>query len=148
MSEEDYQKVKLLEKILSALTGKNVKFTLPKKNSIKIGYIQSYFLENSKKFLISDISKGIDLFIGEENFLNQGIGTAALKIFLRNYVFIDDSVKYACIDPEVKNKRAIRAYEKVGFKHVNTDYDDYSKLLTYYMVIDRDDFLTLSDTMV
>lgn len=35
MSEEDYQKVKLLEKILSALTGKNVKFTLPKRVEVK-----------------------------------------------------------------------------------------------------------------
>ncbi len=138
----------ITNKYMKRLKEDVIEMFIIKKNNVKIGFIQTYLLEDPKQFMISDKCKGIDLFIGDEKFLNQGFGTETLKRFLKNKVFSDSSIKFACIDPEVKNKRAIRAYEKVGFKHVNTDFDKYSKLLTYYMVIDRDDFLTLSNTMV
>lgn len=59
---------------------------------------------------------GVDLSIGDASDLSRGIGTAALKAF----VDILGSLGHATIiiDPDPENARAIRAYEKAGFKTV------------------------------
>lgn len=105
-----------------------------------IGLIQTYFVDDLKPFKIFDIAKGIDLFIGEVDYINKGYGTDIMKRFLQHQVFNDETVRYACIDPEVANERAIRVYEKVGFQIVNIAYDNHSKLLTCYMILKREDF--------
>lgn len=76
-----------------------------------IGYFQHYH--------IPDGSIGIDQFIGEENYLDRGIGTRALGMFIEMIVreHEPDSI---ILDPSPDNKRAIRCYEKVGFRHYET----------------------------
>lgn len=60
---------------------------------------------------------GIDLFIGENNYWNQGIGTKMLSAVIK-YIFEQLQAVKIVIDPDVSNARAIRCYEKCGFVKV------------------------------
>lgn len=57
---------------------------------------------------------GIDIFIGEPDARDHGVGTEAIRTML-GYLFETKQVHLVTIDPEVKNGRGIRAYEKAGF---------------------------------
>lgn len=59
-------------------------------------------------------SVGVDLSIGDAANLSKGIGSAALKAFVDRL----RSEGHACIliDPDAANGRAVRAYEKAGFR--------------------------------
>jgi len=109
--------------------------------STPIGLIQTYFMDSFNPYNILDISsKGIDLFIGEREFVNKGYGTRVIIEFLKLWVFSNPDIQYACIDPEVANERAIHVYKKVGFQIHHIGYDEDSKLLTCYMLLKREDF--------
>ena len=100
----------------------------PSESVSPIGYIQSYQEE--------DGGIGIDLFLGEERFLHRGIGTQVLQSFLQQ--MIDrHAPPYFIIDPQLENTRAIRCYEKVGFRHITTVMNEAGKL-AYMMRLDRD----------
>jgi RimJ/RimL family protein N-acetyltransferase len=77
-----------------------------------IGYFQYYFA--------TDNSIGIDQFIGEEEFLNRGVGEQAIKMFVE-MITRRHRPNWIVLDPSPENKRAIRCYEKVGFKHYETE---------------------------
>lgn len=74
-----------------------------------IGYLQYY----------SDVpgTFGIDQFIGEPGLWNQGIGTRAVSLLLK-YLFRSENASKVITDPRVENLRAIRCYEKCGFRKV------------------------------
>ena len=76
-----------------------------------IGYFQYYFSENGEI--------GIDQFIGEENYLNKGVATKTIKMFV-DMIARRHEPKAIILDPSPENKRAIRCYEKVGFRHYET----------------------------
>ena len=57
---------------------------------------------------------GIDIFIGEAEARDRGVGREALRVLL-SYLFEVKRVHRVTIDPEVGNTRAIRAYERAGF---------------------------------
>ena len=59
-------------------------------------------------------SAGIDIFIGEPDARDHGLGTEALRTLLQ-YLFETKGLKRVTIDPEPSNRRAVRAYEKAGF---------------------------------
>jgi len=88
-----------------------------------IGYIQSYDAEKSyegwwiKYGEQSPGTVGLDLFIGETDYLKKGCGTLILKKFIEN-LFEKPEVKKIIVDPNPKNIDAICCYEKVGFKKV------------------------------
>ncbi|MCX7595808.1 MAG: acetyltransferase [Fischerella sp.] len=89
-----------------------------------IGYIQYYYLNDlddrdRQKYCLDNTDNvyGIDLFIGETNYWNQGIGTQVLSVFV-NYLFEELQAVKIVIDPDVRNTRAIRCYEKCGFQKV------------------------------
>lgn len=104
------------------------------KNDKDIGFIQTYIIDEPAAFLVKEKIKGIDLYIGDINFVHKGHGKNIIEQFVKNYIFNDPSIRFAGIDPEVENIIAIKAYEKSGFKHVNTEYN---KNMTYYMILDR-----------
>ena len=87
-----------------------------------IGYIQSYLLADYPAYeaLVQEKGAGIDLFIGEPDLINKGIGTEVIKRFVEDVVFADLSIDTCIIDPEMTNAAAIRAYEKAGFVPVRT----------------------------
>ncbi|WP_299868852.1 GNAT family N-acetyltransferase [uncultured Hoeflea sp.] len=59
-------------------------------------------------------SVGVDLSVGLEENLGRGLGSAALKAFVK--MLIAEGCRDIIIDPDAANARAIRAYEKAGFE--------------------------------
>lgn len=59
-------------------------------------------------------SVGVDLSVGLEENLGKGLGTAALKAFVR--MLIAEGWRDILIDPDAANARAVSAYEKAGFE--------------------------------
>jgi len=55
------------------------------------------------------------IFIGEKEYWGHGYGTEAIKLFLR-YLFVDKGLHKVAVTVSDFNKRAIRAYEKCGFR--------------------------------
>ncbi|HUS12695.1 MAG TPA: GNAT family N-acetyltransferase [Pyrinomonadaceae bacterium] len=76
-----------------------------------IGYFQYY--------LVPEGSIGIDQFIGEEEYINRGVGTKAIQMFVE-MIRRERKPTSIILDPSPENKRAIRCYEKAGFKHYET----------------------------
>jgi len=89
-----------------------------------IGYIQTYlvgdYLEYSQLVNVDEKAAGVDLFIGEKEFIHIGLGKQILKKFLKDYVFPLTGAECCIIGPEPKNRVAVRAYEKAGFKYLKT----------------------------
>jgi aminoglycoside 6'-N-acetyltransferase len=75
------------------------------------GMIQ-YFEENDEEFRHASV----DLFLGAP-YQDRGLGTDSVRTLVRH--LIDDrGHRRVTIDPAAHNERAIRCYEKVGFKRV------------------------------
>lgn len=88
-----------------------------------IGYIQTYPISHDEEYArLVDVedSAGVDLFIGEVEYLYRGLGASILRRFLRVVVFNNADVKTCVIGPEPKNTAAVRAYEKSGFRYFKT----------------------------
>lgn len=110
-----------------------------------IGYIQSYKIWDYPEFgeaLGYDKSTAaIDIFIGEKEFIGRGLGSVIIKKFLKEIVFEEKGVTVCLIDPEPENKRAIKSYEKAGFRYVRTLQVPSERDLTYLMEIKREDLM-------
>jgi len=100
-------------------------------NGDPIGYIQccDLFAYRNKcknpKGLFTKENPGtycLDLFIAEENLLNKGIGTQVIRQFTQK-LLSEFQAKRILIDPAASNKRAIRCYEKCGYKIVRHEND-------------------------
>lgn len=61
--------------------------------------------------------RGIDQFLAEAHALNRGLGTAMVRAFIAE-LFADQAVTKIQTDPRPTNARAIRCYEKSGFRRV------------------------------
>lgn len=57
----------------------------------------------------------LDLFVADEAHRGQGVGQKALAQ-LRDEVFATTLAVAVCVFPSVRNERAVRAYEKAGFR--------------------------------
>ena len=97
-----------------------------------IGYIQEY--------PASENSSGIDLFIGEIDFLHRGLGAPIVRQFLNDIVFANQVVESCIIDPAVSNLGAIRAYEKAGFRFFKTETNPGEAEAHHMMRIGREEF--------
>ena len=88
---------------------------------VPIGYLQYYPLPEEEMTAYEADRDGlhfaIDLFIGEPGCRNRGIGTTALRAIV-DYLFDVRRADSVYIDPATRNKRAIRCYEKCGFRAV------------------------------
>jgi RimJ/RimL family protein N-acetyltransferase len=90
------------------------------------GYIQYWFIgqhqteewakDNPWLLELPAEAVGVDISIGDVENLSIGIGTTVLHAFVSKLV----SDGYTCIiiDPDPENTRAVRAYEKAGFKPI------------------------------
>lgn len=87
-------------------------------DGLPIGYIQTYNAYDFKRSKpltgLSEDLGAFDMFIGEASYLNKGLGSRALALFLDTY----SEHKYTFADPDCDNLAAIRAYEKAGFKKI------------------------------
>jgi aminoglycoside 6'-N-acetyltransferase len=113
-----------------------------------IGYLQYYALDEMPETdrQLYDLENpggtfGMDLFIGETEYWNQGIGCKVVSKII-DFLFDEFGATRVVIDPETWNTRAINTYEKCGFKKVKLlpkhelhegEYHD-----SWLMAIDRD----------
>jgi aminoglycoside 6'-N-acetyltransferase len=74
---------------------------------------------DGRSYSVEDIERvyGIDLFIGEPDWWNKGIGTKAVSLLIKHLCFTMGA-RRVVIDPHINNPRAIRCYEKCGFKKI------------------------------
>ncbi|MGY6709945.1 MAG: GNAT family N-acetyltransferase [Rhizobiaceae bacterium] len=90
------------------------------------GYIQYWFIghhqneewvkDNPWLMELPSDAVGVDLSIGEAQNLSRGIGTAVLKDFIA--MLQAQGLSNIVIDPDPANGRAVRAYEKAGFRPI------------------------------
>ncbi|GIK82774.1 MAG: N-acetyltransferase [Alphaproteobacteria bacterium] len=59
---------------------------------------------------------GVDLSLADETMLSRGIGSAALRAFVGE--LLAEGHGRIIIDPDPSNGRAVRAYEKAGFRPI------------------------------
>ena len=85
-----------------------------------IGLVQIYKyekdikLDNLKEYL--NIYE-YDLFIGEEKYLSKGIGSIAINL-INNMIYSKYKAEAIILRPFKRNIRAIKCYEKNGFKEI------------------------------
>jgi aminoglycoside 6'-N-acetyltransferase len=85
-----------------------------------VGYLQYYRVEEHWEYELEDQELdtwAIDLFIGEPELWGRGIGTQALGLIIE-HLFCGLGAEQIVIDPQMDNERAVRAYEKCGFRKV------------------------------
>ncbi|KMJ60464.1 2-aminoglycoside phosphotransferase [Bacillus sp. LL01] len=86
-----------------------------------IGYIQFYPINtdtsNLAEYQEIEGVYGLDQFIGESKFWNKGIGTLLVSSMV-NYLFTEKMAARIIMDPMTTNERAIKCYEKCGFRKV------------------------------
>ena len=98
-----------------------------------IGFIQSYIAMNAGGGWWPDERdpgvRGIDQFLADADRLERGLGTAMVRAFVA-HLFADPTVTRIQTDPSPFNARAIRCYEKAGFRRVGeVDTPDGRELL-------------------
>jgi RimJ/RimL family protein N-acetyltransferase len=90
-------------------------------DGVPIGYIQSYVAKDSGEGWWPDEQdpgvRGIDQFLAHADQLGRGVGTAMVAAFVQR-LFTDPAVTRIQTDPSPSNPRAIRCYEKVGFRRL------------------------------
>ncbi|MFB4169365.1 GNAT family N-acetyltransferase [Virgibacillus sp. JSM 102003] len=87
-----------------------------------IGYIQFYQLDGETKKVYGYHNEeeniyGTDQFIGEAAYWNKGIGTLLVSSMI-SYLIQNKKADRVVMDPQTRNARAIKCYEKCGFKKV------------------------------
>lgn len=88
--------------------------------------------------LPQDLAPGtwdLDLFVAAEAHRGKGVGQAALAL-LRDEVFASTLAGAVCIFASVRNERAVRAYEKAGFRWHRVWNDPLSGP-SWFMVCER-----------
>lgn len=90
-------------------------------DEIPIGYIQYYYVSAGDPNWWPDEPGrdviGIDQFIADINLLDKGYGTMMITQFIR-YLDNEITISEVRVDPRPDNLRAIRCYEKVGFRKI------------------------------
>ena len=91
-----------------------------------IGYIQYWFIghhqneewikDNPWLTELPSDAVGVDLSIGDPALLSKGYGSAVVKAFVAR--LLEDGHRTIIIDPDPTNHRAVRAYEKAGFRTI------------------------------
>lgn len=123
------------EYILKKIEGNGMEYPfLILANNQPIGFIQYWdvhardLIEKEKHDYFTGSAPGtygIDIFIGEKSFLDKGYGTEILLGFTK-LLFDKYGAKRIVVDPSTENKRALRCYEKAGFKFAGSGNDRVS----------------------
>ncbi len=95
-------------------------------DEMPVGFIQ-FYKTNARDYEINHVLIidektvfcSLDIIIGEVSFWNKGIGTKVISGMIK-YIFESQNVDAIYIDPQTWNKRAIRTYEKAGFRKIAT----------------------------
>lgn len=93
-------------------------------DEVPVGYIQYYNKHDFPSHHGYDSSSlpescaGLDVYIGEAEYLGKGVGPQALKQLIDQE--IASRFNYVFVDPEINNEAAIKTYGKVGFKPIRS----------------------------
>jgi aminoglycoside 6'-N-acetyltransferase-1b len=114
--------------------------------SLPIGYIQSYVAADAGDGWWPDEHdpgvRGIDQFLADARILGRGLGTQMVREFVQ-FLFEDPTVTRIQADPAPTNLRAIRCFEKAGFRRMGViSTPDGAAML---MVRERSSKVVLSD---
>ena len=82
----------------------------------EFAYLQCYFLStwNTGFGLQPEGTRGLDQFIGEAGMLGYGHGSAFIRAFADR--LLANGTPRVVTDPDPANVRAVRAYERAGFR--------------------------------
>lgn len=84
-----------------------------------IGYIQCYDCrwadKTHRETDVSNGTRGIDMFIGEDQWRGKGLWWVILKQFVDTIVIAIHHAKQVMIDPDILNIPATKAYQKAWF---------------------------------
>lgn len=103
-----------------------------------VGYAHAVDATMWGEELPQDLDPGtwdLDLFIASEEHRGKGVGQAALGL-LKDEVFATTMALAVCVFPSIKNERAVRAYEKAGFRWKRIWNDPYMGP-SWFMVAER-----------
>ena len=103
-----------------------------------IAYLQSYdpHMEDDHPYADQPFGTlGIDLTIGRPELIGIGHGSAIARQFAED--LFEEGVPRVIIDPDPANIRAIRAYEKAGFRAIDRRQSRYGDVVL--MAIDADE---------
>ncbi len=87
-----------------------------------VGYVQFYQLGDEERLIYgyhdrTEVIFGMDQFLGETSDWNKGIGTQLVSAVV-TYLLCEKGANRIVMDPQKSNERALRCYEKCGFKKV------------------------------
>ena len=117
-------------------------------DGVDAGMIQAYFIADHRDYArqigMPLGSVGTDLFLGEPAIRGKGWAVPLLRAFHRRIVFGEMDATLAVIAPAPRNTRAIRVYERSGFRGLKTVWiDDENPLESgdeYVMVMTPEEF--------
>lgn len=104
-------------------------------NGKAIGYLQAYdpHMEDDHPYADQPFGTlGLDLTIGVPNLVGIGHGSAIIRQFVAD--LFEEGAPRVIIDPHPDNRRAIRAYEKAGFRSLDERNSQYGRVC--FMAID------------
>lgn len=123
--------------------GSNVLSMIATYDGAPVGYVQRYFPHEHPDYwsdqTFPNDTAGIDLFIGEPAFLGKGFGPLLIRAFLAEHVFAGQAER-CIVDPFPENTIAIRAYTKLGFRHLRTIGPPEHEDPAYLMALEKTDF--------
>ncbi|AZO35324.1 MAG: GNAT family N-acetyltransferase [Mesorhizobium sp.] len=111
-----------------------------------IAYLQSYdpHLEDDHPYADQPFGTlGVDLTIGPPELVGVGHGSAILSQFVEE--LFGEGAPRVIIDPHPDNGRAIRAYEKAGFRPIGHRHSQYGDVVLMAVDADEDDDEDLGD---
>lgn len=106
-----------LDEIAQAMAEPGTRPFIVLHGALPIGYQQVYdpFAEDDHPYRDQPHGTlGIDQFIGERDMIERGHGSAFIRTFVQQ--LFDEGAPRVVTDPDPANSRAIRAYEKAGFR--------------------------------
>jgi aminoglycoside 6'-N-acetyltransferase len=119
-----------LAEIQQALTDPATRPQIVALDDRPIGYIQSYDPHLEEGHPYQDQPQGtlgIDQFIGEPDLVGLGHGSRFIAAFVDG-LFLQGAARVVT-DPHPANGRAIRAYQKAGFRSLDTRHSVYGDVL-------------------
>jgi len=116
-----------------------------------IGTIQTYRIADHPQYAeavqVEEGAWGVDIAIGEAEYVHRGLGSHILRRFLSEVVFRRTDATACAIGPDPANAAAIRAYEKAGFSYLKsvTVPGDMPSEQEYLMRIAHEDVIDIYD---